>query len=453
MRTAIAVLISALALLGAELVWAQERGGTPDEAPGSFTVRGDFHACDGVPTYDVECHGVKGDGNTDDTAAFQAAVDSYNLCRHGERGYFHTGNRAYRVTRTITIDVGVGCWNSDGFKWLTDGGTDLDGIAITDAPTLKILCTGRPSGCNNFRLSGRLTVKGSNQRGPVIQLGASDNSDALVGDEIDYLIAQNFASSGNPAGIEVNSVRGSNLNLFTFCPNPPLISDGYGIKLNGAQRNWGTVSAGCHRNGGNGDAAWWITGETQGNSFFRGSHAGNTCFKIDSPRSHNNSWYDFMFGGCNFAFNATAGANNRFVNANGVGLSGIGPAVVGVDAGLGWADLIAWAPRIAAAGGTYRFTPAAVEAHWSYSDGMAFFDVGWNQTGSAGSGATALTITLPFTAKYESMVEGAGPFKMTCSTAGPAKNTIKCVKYDGTSPLQDNARYHVTGYIPYASIP
>src|SRR5215475_14648662 len=78
-RSALALVL----LVPAVLFALQGRDDKPSKAP---------------PSGDVRAHGAKGDGETDDTAAVQKAVNS-------GAGAVRFGKGVYRLTKTVTIDL------------------------------------------------------------------------------------------------------------------------------------------------------------------------------------------------------------------------------------------------------------------------------------------------------------------------------------------------------------
>jgi hypothetical protein len=285
-----------------------------------------------------EDFGAKGDGSTDDTSAITSAVSSA-LANGYTLSFLH---KTYKVTSTITIDVGTSTANlqSDGFKIVTpDAGVDLDGRTITAAPTLSILCTNAGAACNNLWIgAGRLTVKGSNATGKVCQVGADDLSDSFTMSQINYLICQQYdaTQSTSAAGIKVNQVGSSRLRLFAYMVNG---SDGTsssaaaGIELVQVVQSDLEIQSNMGGATGNGTPLK-ITGASIGNTVlaFSGNAGGasGTCIQITSANAKNNTFLSLYFTQCHTGISATAGAGNLIANGNFVGTT----TAIGTDTGL-----------------------------------------------------------------------------------------------------------------------
>jgi hypothetical protein len=260
----------------------------------------------------IDDFGAKGDGATDDTAAINAAV-AYVLANSGS---LSCRNAVYKVTSTITIDVGLSTHNlqSDGFKFLANGGCDLDGTTITNGPTLKFLCTGSAH-CDNLVIRNRWTIKGSNAGGYVVQIGNTSLADSFNIADIDYIIAQNFSSTAGSGGIQINKVSDSHLRLLAYMPNNP--ASGVGIALENATRNVIEIQS---NPGSNGTALLIENSTTTGNNItaFDGT-AASTCIRITAAGATNNTFLSPYFGGCVTGASGTAGANNVLYNPNCIG--------------------------------------------------------------------------------------------------------------------------------------
>src|SRR6266478_6577420 len=114
----------------------------------------------------------------------------------------------YRISRPLVIDYAAHA--GTGFELISRGAI-IDGTSISDAPAVKILCSGgsraAPSGCFYFHQEGTLFVN-ARSSGYGVVIGKPDFSDAHNSIKIDHLIANNGGSGG---GVQLNYVLNADI--------------------------------------------------------------------------------------------------------------------------------------------------------------------------------------------------------------------------------------------------
>src|ERR1700738_622780 len=114
----------------------------------------------------------------------------------------------YRISRPWVIAYAAHA--GTGFELISRGAT-IDGTSISDAPTVKILCSGgspaTPSSCFYFHQEGTLFVN-ARSSGYAVVIGKPDFADAHNSIKIDHLIANNGGSGG---GVQLNYVLNADI--------------------------------------------------------------------------------------------------------------------------------------------------------------------------------------------------------------------------------------------------
>ena len=114
------------------------------QAPGSFstlsttgtaTLGGDVLMCSGRPWLDVRCYGAVGDGNHDDTAAIQTAINN----AIANNWPVHLAAGTYKVTSGLNIDYSGQA--ASGFRLISRGAI-IDGRSVSTGPVIQVQCGG-----------------------------------------------------------------------------------------------------------------------------------------------------------------------------------------------------------------------------------------------------------------------------------------------------------------------
>ncbi len=112
----------------------------------------------------------------------------------------------YRITRPLVIDYATHA--GTGFELISRGAT-IDGTSISDAPALKIECSGgsrpAPTGCFYFHQEGTLFVN-ARSSGYAVAIGKPDFSDAHNSIKIAHLIVNNGGTGAEAGGVQLNYV-------------------------------------------------------------------------------------------------------------------------------------------------------------------------------------------------------------------------------------------------------
>ena len=114
----------------------------------------------------------------------------------------------YRISRPLVIDYAAHA--GTGLELISRGAT-IDGTSISDAPAVKILCSGgspvAPTSCFYFHQEGTLFVN-ARSSGYAVVIGKPDFADAHNSIKIDHLIANNGGSGG---GVQLNYVLNADI--------------------------------------------------------------------------------------------------------------------------------------------------------------------------------------------------------------------------------------------------
>jgi hypothetical protein len=112
----------------------------------------------------------------------------------------------YRISRPLVIDYSAHA--GTGFELISRGAI-IDGTSISDAPAVKILCSGgsraAPSSCFYFHQEGTLFVN-ARSSGYAVVIGKPDFTDAHNSIKIDHLIVNNNSSGSEASGVQLNYV-------------------------------------------------------------------------------------------------------------------------------------------------------------------------------------------------------------------------------------------------------
>ena len=208
--------LAAAALTGIALVACSALAQAPGNfstltADGTAILNGDVLICSGRPWIDVRCPNMAGgavaDGNHDDTAAIQAAID-VGIANNWP---VHLSAGTYKVASTLTIDYAGQA--SRGFRLVSEGAT-IDGRAIATGPVLRVLCSGgvpgAPADCFYFKQEGVLFVLADTPDYAVV-IGNDDFSDAHNTIKLDHLNVNNRNTDLAAGGCRFNYVLDSDL--------------------------------------------------------------------------------------------------------------------------------------------------------------------------------------------------------------------------------------------------
>ena len=206
-------IVLAIASIGAiEPGFSQSPGGFSTlSTTGTATLGGDVLMCSGRPWLDVRCYGAVGDGNHDDTAAIQTAINN----AIANNWPVHLAAGTYKVTSGLNIDYAGQAAN--GFRLISRGAI-IDGRSISTGPVIQVQCSGgspaSPTGCFYFKEEGSLFVQ-ADTAGYAVIFGHSDFSDAHNSLKIDHLIVNNASTNSAAGACQFNYVLDS--DIYAVC--------------------------------------------------------------------------------------------------------------------------------------------------------------------------------------------------------------------------------------------
>lgn len=403
--------------------------------------------------YDPRQWGVTCDGTTDDITKLNV-VFAYLLGANGVVSF--PAGKSCKVSSVLTIDIGTSTANlqSDGLKINLNGGTDLDGSSITTTPTLKILCTGVANGCNNVVINGRWTIKGGNNSGPVLEIGANDNTDTFNGFESNYLIAQNVSTAAGAIGARLNTVNRIRGYVESYLPNANVAALGT-VLTNVDQAD---LSLAINLAGGGGCLTLTQGSGASGNGATRSTFR-NLSFNcvvgitIDNANSTLNRFLQPKFAGTTTGITATGGGTANIVDqpdfvgpANPIGTGtgiiitngGLSAVSISTCTGLGSGGSPGCAPSASstASNGVITLTTGSVAGGTTLS-----FSI--DQSASFVAPAAGETCNIGFANGSGNWANDAGAIKnVTCAfTASPASTVVTITT---TTALATSKTYSVT---------
>ncbi len=228
----------------------------------------------------------------------------------------------YRISRPLVIDYAAHA--GTGFELISRGAI-IDGTSISDAPAVKILCSGgsraAPSGCFYFHQEGTLFVN-ARSSGYAVVIGKPDFTDAHNSIRIDHLIVNNNSSGSEASGVQLNYVL--NAEMFIVAD---AAGGGNGIALEQVQFSvlHGAGSA----------ATGYALAVENGYSFSNALMSmdleeSHTCLRLLSVHAHSNSLHAPYFN-CPVLVEATHQGSNAVTGTDGTTGSAVVTPVTWLD--------------------------------------------------------------------------------------------------------------------------
>lgn len=238
----------------------------------------------------VLCYGAKGDRTSDDTAAFNNAIEAALK----KRIPLLLPAGKYRVTSTIHLDYAAVA--RQGFQLISQNAF-LDGTSIADTPVLRIDCS--TDACFYFHVSGPLTVLARTSAYAVV-VGRPDFMDAHNSIKISSLIVNN---NGKGGGTQFNYVLAGDIyiNSVSAGTSGLTLNQTVFTKISGALSG-GKVSLSLEN------------AYNYSNTFISlDLEESPLCLSISSPKAHNNTFISILMN-CPAGIRATAGHSNLLIN-------------------------------------------------------------------------------------------------------------------------------------------